>query len=93
MEYQGPATLTLDNGDTIDVTADLYSLDDGALREWRGTVTGDPHRLFDAHAARGNLRVVLPNGSSGAALLSHVDIGSDVAELTGSGPPPNPDSD
>lgn len=90
MYYQGPATLDLDNGESIpvDLTLTSWSESDGevSMEGWGGTVTGDPQRLYDAFVA-GGLRVILPDGAAGdAAITWHEHDGE--AELTGSGPPP-----
>ncbi|MBA9003749.1 hypothetical protein [Thermomonospora cellulosilytica] len=94
MDYQGPATLTIDGVD-YDVTADLYRKDGG----WRGVVTG--HDIAVAaflhydDVRRYQLR--LPNGRAGEVVFrgSTFTVADHAAEtrsqsmiIEGTGPAP-----
>jgi hypothetical protein len=88
MSYEGPATVILDDGSEIAVSAEIRILTMDSLAAWRGRVLAKGTDLSAVmRSSSGTL--VLPNGRDGTFIADRFDPRQpDRMSIRGSGPPP-----
>lgn len=86
--YEGPITVSLDDGRHIEGAADLTASYDGSMKTWEGTITFDTPTTAQTVFREEKLDLIMPDGRAGEALARTVDFPDPYIGILGTGPAP-----